>query len=111
MAGLHDLFFMFNDLTVQFIGEQIDYASMKRNLDRFTGERRISDGRQLKDRYTDENKNRFLAHLTKKLEEYGKRMVVWSANGRRSSDIIKDIDKLLEAGYPILSEQIERIQN
>jgi len=31
----------------------------------------------------------------KKLEEYGKRMVVWSANGRRSSDIIKDIDKLL----------------
>lgn len=31
----------------------------------------------------------------KKLEEYGKRMVVWSANGRRSADIIKDIDKLL----------------
>lgn len=31
----------------------------------------------------------------KKLEEYGKRMVVWSANGRRSYDIIKDIDKLL----------------
>lgn len=33
--------------------------------------------------------------IKKKLEEYGKRMIVWSANGRRSSDIMRDIDKLM----------------
>lgn len=34
-------------------------------------------------------------HFKKLLEEYGKKMVVWSANGRRSGDIIKDMDKLM----------------
>lgn len=34
-------------------------------------------------------------HVKKILEEYGKKMVVWSANGRRSSDIMQDVSKLL----------------
>lgn len=34
-------------------------------------------------------------HIKKKLEEYGKKMVVWSANGRRSQDIMQDVNKLL----------------
>jgi replicative DNA helicase len=34
-------------------------------------------------------------HVKKMLEDYGKRMVVWSANGRRSADIMQDVNKLL----------------
>lgn len=34
-------------------------------------------------------------HVKRMLEEYGKKMVVWSANGRRSIDIMQDVNKLL----------------
>lgn len=34
-------------------------------------------------------------HVKKMLEEYGKRMVVWSANGRRATDIMHDMNKML----------------
>lgn len=34
-------------------------------------------------------------HVKKLLEDYGKKMVVWSANGRRSQDIMQDVNKLL----------------
>lgn len=34
-------------------------------------------------------------HVKKLLEDYGKKMIVWSANGRRSGDIMRDVNKLL----------------
>lgn len=34
-------------------------------------------------------------YVKKQLEEYGKKMIVWSANGRRSYDIMQDVNKLL----------------
>lgn len=34
-------------------------------------------------------------YVKKQLEEYGKKMIVWSANGRRSNDIMQDVNKLL----------------
>ncbi len=33
--------------------------------------------------------------IKKRLEDYGKKMIVWSANGRRARDIILDVNKLL----------------